>query len=139
MTPISHDSSDRPRNGSMQPSSAVVEEPAEASRALRTRGARRFRQAVLAWALSAVALALLVGTWLLIAQSVLTLANGGPILPAYTYLTNGSDLLPFEVVADALSFAALIAFAAIGALIVTRYPTHPIGWILCALSLFGAT
>jgi signal transduction histidine kinase len=99
--------------------------------------ARQTKHSILAWALCAVSLALLLGAVVLIVLSVVSRAAGGSLIPAYTYVTNGTNLLLADIVGYALNLAALVAFAVIGALIVTRYPTHPIGWIMCAMSLVG--
>ena len=41
-----------------------------------------------------------------------------------------------ELVADTLSFGAIaLAFAASGALVATRHPRNPLGWIFCALGV----
>jgi signal transduction histidine kinase len=99
--------------------------------------ARQTRYRILAWALCAVSLALLLGTFVLAALAIVAYAAGGPLVPAYRYITNSTGLLPADIVGYALNLTALATFALIGALIVTRYPTHPIGWIMCTMSLVG--
>jgi signal transduction histidine kinase len=118
-------------------SPVAVEDTASRAPGGQTTRSRRSGYAIVAWSVSAVCLALLIGAIILIALSVVTLTDGGPLQPAYTYVTNGTNLLLLDIVGYTLEFAAMIAFGTIGALIVARYPTHPIGWILCTLSLFG--
>jgi two-component system, NarL family, sensor kinase len=121
----------------MQSPAAAIDEPANPLASTSMTHARRTRYRILAWSLCAVSFALLIGAFVLAALAIVAHAAGGPLVPAYRYITNSTGLLPADIVAYALSLAALVAFALIGALIVTRYPTHPIGWIMSMMSLFG--
>jgi signal transduction histidine kinase len=121
----------------MQSPAAAIDESAGTAASTPTMPARRTRSAIAAWALCAGSCALLIGTFVLGALSVVALAGDGPLGPAYTYVTNGTGLLPVDILGYGLGLAARLAFALIGALIVARYPTHPIGWMMAAMSLVG--
>jgi two-component system, NarL family, sensor kinase len=118
------------------PSPAVEQTPSQAPDAA-TNSSRRSGYVIAAWTLAAICLALLLGTIALIVLSTVALAGAGPLQLAYTYTTNGTNLLVVDIVGYALHFVALLAFVAIGALVVARFPTHPIGWILATLGLVG--
>jgi signal transduction histidine kinase len=76
--------------------------------------------------------------WVLWAGTVV-LSTGQSLLlvPVYTALP---DVMPFALrfVEDACYILTSLAFATLGALIVTRRPEHRLGWLFCAIGLAGA-
>jgi hypothetical protein len=78
---------------------------------------------LLAWAITALTAALAVAT------SAFALANDGTKLPA----DEGEEVVSF---AGELAYSVnFVAFAALGALLASRRPRNPIGWLLCLAPL----
>jgi two-component system NarL family sensor kinase len=76
--------------------------------------------------------------WLLWTGTVALSIGYSPLLaPVHAALP---DILPFGLrfVEDACFILTQLAFATLGALIVTRHPAHRLGWLLCAIGLAGA-
>jgi uncharacterized membrane protein YfcA len=76
----------------------------------------------MAWALVAV-------TALALALDTAFTAAHRSLLSEVTWADHGWPLAP----------AASLGCALMGALIVSRYPRHPLGWLLCAASLLSVT
>ena len=71
--------------------------------------------------------------WAIIAVTC-TLAIAGVVLG----LLSGQDARPEQLGAISVlvvAFAGAVSFEVVGALVVTRYPRNPIGWILCVVGL----
>jgi two-component system, NarL family, sensor kinase len=119
----------------MRSPSATAEEIASRTSRGQIVSARRLGATIMAWSLGALSLTLLIGALFLVMLSAVALAHGGPLLPAYMYVTNAAN--PLDLIGDALNLVAMLAFALFGVLIIRRYPAHPVGWIFVALSLFG--
>ncbi len=120
----------------MQPSSTRVNETPQDAVPARTGQGLGSRSAA-AWALCALCWCLMFGAFWLIGASVVVQAGGGPLLPAYAALVAGPNPPVLDAVELLLFAATLLAFATLGALIVSRYPANAVGWIFCLLSLFG--
>lgn len=76
--------------------------------------------------------------WVLWTGTVVLSLGYTPLLaPVHTALP---DALPFALrfVEDACFILMQLAFATLGALIVTRRPGHRLGWLFCAIGLMGA-
>jgi two-component system, NarL family, sensor kinase len=119
----------------MRSPSATAQEIASRASRGQVVSARRLGATIIAWSLGALSLTLLIGALALVILSAVALAHGGPLLPAYMYVTNAAN--PLDLIGDALNLVAMLAFALFGVLITRRYPAHPVGWIFAALSLFG--
>jgi hypothetical protein len=93
-----------------------------------------------AWSLFALAVAL-TGSAILLAAFVINAASS-PDSPLPPEAVQAVQLSTFEWiltwVENVMSVVPLLAFSALGALIVSRYPTHAIGWIFCVLGVLGA-
>ncbi|HEY7339973.1 MAG TPA: hypothetical protein VH591_03765 [Ktedonobacterales bacterium] len=94
----------------------------------------------LAWSLFALALVLSISAVLLvIAFDSAVTAPHTRLPPA---IVQGMHLSALDWILDwiegVMGVVPLLAFSALGALIVSRYPTHAIGWIFCALGPLGA-
>jgi hypothetical protein len=84
-----------------------------------------------AWSLCALTVALSLGFLaLFVAVTRAASASGTPFPPEAAAQLQASSLDWSETL---IGLVACLAFAALGALIVSRYPTHAIGWIFCAL------
>jgi hypothetical protein len=87
----------------------------------------------LAWSLFALTVALGLGTLpLLVAVTRAASALGTPFPPAAAAALQASTLGWLQAL---VTLVVAWAFAALGALIVSRYPTHAIGWLFCALGV----
>jgi hypothetical protein len=84
----------------------------------------------LAWSLFTLAVALGLGFLLLFVAATSTASATGRPLPTQTVAT--MDVYVLDWIAEPLVLLAMWTLSALGALIVSRYPTHAIGWIFCA-------
>lgn len=94
----------------------------------------------LAWLLFVLAVALSTSGVLLAATNINTASAPDTLLPPA--IVQGMHLSVFNWILvwieGVMAVVPLLAFSALGALIVSRYPTHAIGWIFCALGPLGA-
>ncbi|NTU80802.1 MAG: histidine kinase, partial [Chloroflexales bacterium] len=118
----------------MQPAPTLREESLPMDRAHRGFIGWR-RSTTSAWMLCAITLALLVAEVGLIIASLLVIARAQSPVPDYVVarLTH-----PLSWPLTLLNDAALAGFAMLGALIVARSRSHPVGWIFCGLGWLGA-
>src|SRR5258708_4226849 len=99
------------------------------------------RASWLAWALCVLAVALSISTIPLVISYIRAAATPGTLVPpgVVTSLQQLSALdWTLSWIQSVMRVVPLLAFSALGALIVSRYPSHVIGWIFCALGVLGA-
>jgi hypothetical protein len=94
----------------------------------------------LAWSLFVLAVALSISTVVLVAALDSAASAPDTLLPPE--IVQGVRLSVFDFILSwiegVMGVVPLLAFSALGALIVSRYPSHAIGWIFCALGVLGA-
>jgi hypothetical protein len=90
-----------------------------------------------AWSLCALAVALSLGTIPLVIAVVGAASAPDTLLPPGGLRAIQQQSL-LDWVEWAFGIVAFLSFSGLGALIVSRYPSHLIGWIFCALGFLGA-
>lgn len=94
----------------------------------------------LAWFLFVLAVALSISAVVLAAANINAASAHDTLLPPA--IVQGMQLSVFDWILSwiegVMGVVPLLAFSALGAVIVSRYPTHAIGWIFCALGPLGA-
>jgi hypothetical protein len=94
----------------------------------------------LAWSLFVLAVALSISSVVLVASLISAASAPNTLLPPA--FVQGMRLSVFDWILSwiegVMRVIPLLAFSALGAVIVSRYPSHAIGWIFCALGVLGA-
>src|SRR5215467_13404049 len=87
----------------------------------------------LAWSMFMLVVALSLSSIPLVAAIISTASVPSPLSPPGIVAVLQASA--FDWIAEVSRFVAGLAFSALGALIVSRYPAHAIGWIFCMIGV----